>query len=174
MSDYILTSDGELMHYGVPGMKWGHRKARPQSDLDRARSNYRVAKGQYNKAFKKANRYSSVHPISQFVGKKAKAESDKRWGDAIDKAKAVDSAKKAYKEAKVDHKNAKKAMRNKQTQKVSSKKQAGRKKAKKILQTGVKASAKTVSIGAQMAARMMQNNVVYGTSGAIFDRIYDR
>lgn len=26
MSDYILTSDGELMHYGVPGMKWGVRK----------------------------------------------------------------------------------------------------------------------------------------------------
>ena len=27
MSEYILTSDGELMHYGVPGMKWGVRRA---------------------------------------------------------------------------------------------------------------------------------------------------
>ena len=31
--DYIVTrvkegENGELMHYGVPGMKWGHRKAR--------------------------------------------------------------------------------------------------------------------------------------------------
>lgn len=28
MSNYVLTTDGELMHYGVPGMKWGKRMAR--------------------------------------------------------------------------------------------------------------------------------------------------
>ena len=43
MSDYIYTSDGELYHadelyhYGVPGMKWRKRKARPLSDVQKAR-----------------------------------------------------------------------------------------------------------------------------------------
>ena len=27
MTNYILTNDGELKHYGVIGMKWGQRKA---------------------------------------------------------------------------------------------------------------------------------------------------
>ena len=26
MSDYIIIHNDELMHYGVPGMRWGHRK----------------------------------------------------------------------------------------------------------------------------------------------------
>lgn len=34
MSNYILAPDGELMHHGVKGMKWGVRKA--QRKLDKA------------------------------------------------------------------------------------------------------------------------------------------
>lgn len=36
------SGNNELMHYGAPGMKWGHRKARPVATD--ARSIYRMKK----------------------------------------------------------------------------------------------------------------------------------
>lgn len=42
MSDYIITSDGELKHYGVVGMRWGHRKA--QKFTNKARTARESAK----------------------------------------------------------------------------------------------------------------------------------
>ena len=100
--------NNELYHYGVPGMRWGHRKAQP---ISAERRRYNSAKGAaksarkgYNKAFNKAYGYSSRHPISQYVGKKAKAESNKRWNDAHDKATKLNKDKAAYKQAKKDYK----------------------------------------------------------------------
>lgn len=45
---YILTSDGELYHYGVPGMKWGKRKASYASE----QSAYKQSKKDYKTAIK--------------------------------------------------------------------------------------------------------------------------
>lgn len=86
-----------LMHYGVKGMKWGHRKS--QAVID-AKAAYKSAKKEYSKAYDKAYGYSSRHMISQYVGKKQKAESDRRWDDAINKAEASRKARENYKQAK--------------------------------------------------------------------------
>lgn len=52
MTEYIITPDGgfysydELCHYGIPGMKWGKRKARYESE----RNAYKQAKKDYRQA----------------------------------------------------------------------------------------------------------------------------
>lgn len=54
MESTIYTVAGrefELQHYGVKGMKWGRRKAREEyKKLDKARSSYRLATKNYNRA----------------------------------------------------------------------------------------------------------------------------
>ena len=39
MNDYLLTSNGELYHYGVLGMKWGVRKSQPSKSKVKSKSN---------------------------------------------------------------------------------------------------------------------------------------
>ena len=92
--------NNELYHYGVKGMKWGVHKKRSETSVDRARSAYKTAKKDYNKSYNSAYDYSRRYPISQFTSKKRRVESDRRWEDAQNKAKTLDSAKKAYKAEK--------------------------------------------------------------------------
>lgn len=98
----IINEDEYLEHFGVKGMKWGVRK---QKVLN-AKSEYKKARKAYNKSFNKAYNYSGNHPISQFVTKKGRAESENRWGQASSDADRYNSAKSAYKNAKRERKNA--------------------------------------------------------------------
>lgn len=57
--------DNYLLHYGIPGMKWGVRKSKPSSGGSRKRSNSSYKKS-YNKKVKqqKKNKYSDISKLS--------------------------------------------------------------------------------------------------------------
>ena len=96
-----------LMHYGVPGMKWGVRKQRTYDTstaygrMKTAKQQYKSDKKAYNKSFNKAYYHNHAYSLSK---KKRQASAD-RWNDAIDKARSLNSSKKAYKSAKKEYKN---------------------------------------------------------------------
>jgi hypothetical protein len=58
--------------------------------------------------------------------------------------------------------------------KVAANKKAVKKTVSQMAGQTIKTSAKVAGYGAQVVARMMQNNAVIGTTGAMFDSIYDR
>lgn len=111
MSDFYFNNDvsDELYHYGVPGMKWGHRKQTYSDSYNNVKSTkaaYKQASKDYNKSYRKASNYSSRHPFSQYINKKTKAKSDEKWDDAIDKAEKYNKARTDYKTAKKENKQA--------------------------------------------------------------------
>ena len=94
MESTIYTVNGmefELQHYGVKGMKWGHRKAREEyAKLDKAGREYRRAGRMYRRAAKTALKNDVLTVGNAFAARKLKDIYKKEYNDA----------KKAYKEQK--------------------------------------------------------------------------
>ena len=112
MQDYSYTD--ELLHYGIPGMKWGVRNNDRISNLKRryddSKSNYKMAKRAYGKSFNAAygRSISAWSPI-----KKHREANDKRWEKAFDDSRKLYYAKSKYKNIKKDRKNEIKKVKNK-------------------------------------------------------------
>lgn len=105
----MYSDNYELYHYGVKGMKWGHRKALPKSDLrnrfDRARAEKRAANKAYSKSFNKAYQRSS-NPIPFAMTKKGRAKTNEAWGNTYDAAKRANTASNKFKAVKKERKQA--------------------------------------------------------------------
>lgn len=108
----------ELKHFGVKGMKWGHRKKYYDSDgnlnrLGKARQEYKTAKKEYNKSFNTAyNR--SASPIPYALTKKGRAKTNESWDKVQSDINKYNDAKKEYKSAKQEYKDNKPKMTDKQ------------------------------------------------------------
>ena len=155
MRNEIYTIDGksfELSHYGVKGMKWGRRKARP----DYA--------GQARLARESSREWTEMARYAEQKGK-AKRAAKYRQRAASDLAEARE-----YERQAGPKKSAKSNSSPKQ--KATSGKKAVKKTMQKVGQRTIKSSAKAASIGLQMVTQMIRTQQAYNTAGYMFDDLY--
>ena len=113
MSDYRIVYSDDLCHYGIPGMRWGHKKVKPisveRARLQSAKAAYKTANRAYSKAHAQARNYDT-NPIVRsarsngFTNELRKKASDRKWDDALKKGKEAYKAEQNYKQAKKEYK----------------------------------------------------------------------
>ena len=101
--------NNELYHYGVKGMKWGHRKALPKSDLrkryDKAKVNKLKANAMYSVSYKNAYNRSS-NPIPYALTKNGRTKTNAAWERAMSDANRAIAADRKFKQVKKERKQA--------------------------------------------------------------------
>ena len=96
------TYSNELYHYGIPGMKWGHRKSQSEYKSTSIKSAMaRRSNNKVDKSFKNWNENAKKRDTAIELGKKANAAKTAYRSDKSNKSLKSDykSANKAYKKA---------------------------------------------------------------------------
>ena len=124
----------ELYHYGVKGMKWGHRKKYYNPDgsinkLGAARKNLKIANRELSRATNKAYNKTMSSPSARLFPNKKKQVVD-AWND-------VDKKRETYNKARTDYKNAKEEYK---------KANSDEKKSSAFLKVGVAAAGTTLAV----------------------------
>ncbi len=92
----LVTINGELYHYGVPGMRWGRRKARKfeaKSQNYRRKSNIEADLGNVKKANKYTSKADKYALKSKMVSAKADIKVAKKEFQKNDKAARAEASR---------------------------------------------------------------------------------
>lgn len=144
---YMETDNhfNELYHYGVPGMKWGHRRAQKRAAINRYRREYNkseAGKSSLSRAYSKITGADKMYAQMRYNLSKTKNN------------KTSSVATKSNKTTKKPENKKPNATKNKSPKKTTG---TGKKTAKKVLQKTAGTSLKAASLAAQMGLRAVQN-----------------